>query len=496
MGDDITISGGGTRVATEALYAARDSLVALSGVFGELSHSLRPATAVTTSAPGPDAAASGGVGAGAASAADAARLAYEAVASIRYAASQSTGLARSLGEAAASYDAAEAGARSGMDLLRDPAFLNALSTLSGWALGQLAPFAVALGIVTGPTLVAALAAAFGAGSLADGSPSGFLGRLEHLLGSKASLLRDPRMVALVRYAVSSTDDAILGAAGAPLSAIALAGDQGTGAFGIHGAARVIVGAGSTLGLLRETPVRVDRVSAGTVTPPSDYTDLVRRIPSATSDGPQVRIERYAGSDGDPVYLVYVGGTVDWDPVTGDQPFDVTSDLTGVAQLDPASLRATQEAMREAGIQRGDTVIPVGYSQGGIIATDLATSGEYITPTLVTFGSPTGGVAVPAGVTDIAVEHTDDLVPALGGLPSGTGNDAGDRVLITRQTFDREIPSGSSPADAHRISEYAITAQQMDATTDLRLAAGLAALPTGSAGEAGLYRGVRTTGETG
>src|SRR6185437_8434036 len=167
-----------------------------------------------------------------------------------------------------------------------------------------------------------------------------------------------------------------------------------------------------------------------------------------------------GADGDPAYIVYVGGTVDPSPVSGEEPFDMTSDLVGIAKLDSASLRATEQAMREAGIRPGDTVIPVGYSQGGIVATSIAVSGEYSTPALVTFGSPTAGIDVPSTTVDVAVEHTDDLVPALGGIPLAADRNGGDRIVVTRQTFSGEVPQGSSPIDAHLMKEYAITARTM------------------------------------
>ena len=136
------------------------------------------------------------------------------------------------------------------------------------------------------------------------------------------------------------------------------------------------------------------------------------------------------------------------------------------------------------------MIPVGYSQGGIVATDLARSGRFDVPALVTFGSPTGGVDIPSSTIDVAVEHTDDLVPALGGVPRAFDNGGGDRIVISRQTYSGELPSGSSPIAGHLMSEYRITARHMDASTDPRLGSALDALPRGSDGTASLYQGIR------
>ena len=65
-------------------------------------------------------------------------------------------------------------------------------------------------------------------------------------------------------------------------------------------------------------------------------------------------------------------------------------------------------------------------------------------------------------------------------------------MVTRQTYSGEVPAGSSPIDAHLMSEYAVTAQKMDAAQDPRLAAALSTLPTGGSGQAELFRGDRVT----
>jgi hypothetical protein len=474
VSDDITISGGSTEVASESLLSAHATLAFLSRDLDALPAALEPVLAL-----GPVLAlAPGAVAAGAQ---DAARLARHAATGIRTAASDAGKLAADLAVAAANYSEAErtSDARSAE-----------LSTFVGWSVGRLAPLAAFLGALALPQILATLATMLQVGTIAAGSPQAFVKNLGRAVGSKASALRDPRVVSLIRFGVSAADDTMLGAAGAPLWLTGLTDDRGTRAFGLKGATSVVVGAGRTMGLFEEAPVRVERTTTGSVAPPTGFADLAARVPPTREHSPQVRVERYAGESGKPTYLVYVGGTVDTSPAAGDEPFDLTSDLVGVAQLDPASLRATEEAMRQAGVQPGDTVIPIGYSQGGIVATDLAVSGQYQTPALVTFGSPTAGVDVPSATVDVAVEHTDDLVPALGGIPLAADRHGGDRILVTRQTFTGDIPPGSSPIDAHLMKQYAITAEKMDATSDPRLSAALAALPEGAAGESGLYRGIR------
>ncbi|WP_022901394.1 hypothetical protein [Humibacter albus] len=506
MGSGITITGGSTRVSSEALRAARATLAAIGNELDDVDHALRPALALATGAGastltsvgmassgmGSSVTASAGMaatGMPAGSASEtvgstgpaAARLANAAAHGIRTAAADSHRLADELGTAADLYDDADRRAGAG---------IADLSTISGWALGTLAPLMAAIGIASLPSLLLALTTLFAAGRQAPQAARVVLSGLGELAESRAFLLRDPRVVSLIRFAVSAADDAMLGALGLPLNLVASVDDRGDGAFGLHGAATLVVGAGAALGLLKDTPVHVRRASSAAVAPPTGFADLAARVPPTRADAPQVRVERYSDAAGESTYIVYVGGTVDTSPVATGEPFDITSDLIGVAQGDPASLRTTEEAMAQAGVKPGDTVIPVGYSQGGIVATSIATSGDYDIPALVTFGSPTAGIDVADGTVDVAVEHTDDLVPALGGEPRADDAHGGDRIVVTRQTFTGEIPAGSSPIDAHLMKEYALTAQKMDASSDARLSAALATLPHGGAGDAGLYQGTR------
>ena len=89
-----------------------------------------------------------------------------------------------------------------------------------------------------------------------------------------------------------------------------------------------------------------------------------------------------------------------------------------------SYRAVVQAMREAGIRPGEPVIEVGHSQGGLIAAQVAASGEFNSVATVTFGAPSGEVPVPDGVDTVAVEHSDDIVPGMGGTSTqGSGGAA-------------------------------------------------------------------------
>jgi hypothetical protein len=184
-------------------------------------------------------------------------------------------------------------------------------------------------------------------------------------------------------------------------------------------------------------------------------------------GPQIRIERY-GAVARPAWVVYVGGTAAWSPVAGKDPWDMTSNVAAVAEQSSGSYRAVVEAMHEAGVSRADPVIGVGHSQGGLLVAQLAASEEFNTVALATFGAPAGQVMIPDAVPVIAAEHSDDLVPALGGAPRDTTGEGNHHVVVRREVFaDRDPPPGEA-LPAHRMDRYRETAAMIDASPENRL----------------------------
>jgi hypothetical protein len=240
----------------------------------------------------------------------------------------------------------------------------------------------------------------------------------------------------------------------------------------------------------ETPVAVHAAGSGTpgsARAPQGFADLARRIPPADAGQPQVRVERYELPDGELHWIVYVAGTVEWSPLPSDEPWDLTSDVVGVSGGSAGSSRAALLALQSAGWQPGQPVIPVGHSQGGMVATAIATSGLAPAPLLVTFGSPTAGVPVPGGVLDVAVEHTDDPVPALGGSPQP--------LLDPRLLVREAAPSSPDGEGPHAMSGYRQTAAEMDSSSDARLVAArstLAGFTGGQHAKVTLWNGERVS----
>ena len=475
MTDDLTISGGGSSlVATDTVFAEMATMRRLQGDAEAWQSRLAGVRGLGVgAAPGwqPD-----GLGA----------CVFTAERAVDQIIEHSREVADRLGEAAERYGRLEDGLQ---------ASLRGTGAWLGHALGTLAPLllrslAVPAVMVAGSSLLAN--AALGR------SPSPLPPLVADALRDNPRQLSNPAVVALVRTLASSADDAALGALGVPYPVAALLGDDGVGALGAPSSALAVLIAARTAGLLRETPVRVHRVSppgagrgptgsrvsvgqqpgpatstgpggrtaAGGMlpaSPPAGVAALAERIPSLTDDGGQVRVERY-GDPEHPSWLVYIGGTVEWSPLASDEPWDMASNVAAVAEQEAGSYRAVQQALHAAGVRPGDPLVPIGHSQGGLIAAQLAASADWNTVGLVTFGAPAGQVVVPAELPAIAVEHAEDIVPALG----GTSAEGDGRLYVRREVFAGAAATADGALPAHQLVEYRGTAELIDESPDPRL----------------------------
>ena len=307
------------------------------------------------------------------------------------------------------------------------------------------------------------------------------------LREKSVVLSDPRVVQLARLSVMSVDDFGGGLLRLPPELVHAMGDEGLGFVGLATSASVLVSIAGTRGALVESQVSVTR-SGPTVstTRAESYSDRAARIPQGAA---QVRIDRYSQPNGPDRFEVFVGGTRDFSLEPGGEPWDMTSNVNMVAGREAGAYLAVTQAMADSGISSSSPVLFTGYSQGGLVAAELAASGDYDTRGLYTLGAPAAQVAVPPSIPWVAIEHTDDLVPAVGGSWASA-----DPVLVRRELFD----GGPVPTDvmlpAHQLSGYRETAALVDASTESRLVSALAAFDHFGDGTARvdstLYRGVR------
>ena len=275
------------------------------------------------------------------------------------------------------------------------------------------------------------------------------------------IISSPVTVGLARLATQATGDVVAGSVGLP--------PQLTGFLGASGVAvgsTAIMHAGSVFGLFKETPVRpVDVHPLAVTASPAGFSERLARVPDTdATDGAQVVIEKYTIPGQPDRFEVYIAGTVTFSPVADSEPWDMTSNLANAAGDAGGSYASVAAAMELAGIDQSSPVQFTGYSQGAGTAARLAASGDYNTQGLATFGGPTGQVPIPEGFPTVIVEHSDDIVPALGGEQTNTH-----AVLVERAVFaGREIPTDYA-VPAHHLEYYQRTAQLMDDAQSERIA---------------------------
>jgi pimeloyl-ACP methyl ester carboxylesterase len=290
------------------------------------------------------------------------------------------------------------------------------------------------------------------------------------------LLSSPVVVTGLGHVVSGVDDLAAGFLGIPLPVMREIGERGLGLSGPPTVARGILrglGGIGGIGAAPETLVTATRVSIAPGQPPGGVEDLLARIPRANPDMPQVRIERYEAAgdvNANATFIVYLGGTIDAALLATDEPWDMTSNLAALADMDAGSQRAAVEAMKAAGIASDNLVTLVGHSQGGLLAARIAQSGEFRVGDVVTVGAPIHQVPVSRGVTVTAIEHNEDLVPTLGGLAVLGAAGAGTTTMVRRSALKGGVVSGNDPLPGHNLSRYVETGRVMDTSSDTQLTA--------------------------
>lgn len=365
----------------------------------------------------------------------------DAVAAIRWAGRYAWLLESSLAASAIAYGSVERLAQQ---------FAQSASAQFSYGLGLIFP---GLALLLGPGAVTGVVAY----SLL---PESHRAGLAFWLREHTGLLTNPEVVQLVRLGVMSADDFGGGLLRVRPEIVGLLGDEGLGLLGLTSSAATLAAAAGGVGALAETPVRVDRVSTRTDARPSTtFEERVRRIPGGDA---QIRIDRFHSAGRPDRFEVYLGGTKDLGLIAGTEPWDMTSNVNALSLGDAGSYRAAEQAMRLAGIEAESPVQFVGHSQGGLIAAALASSGDYNARGLFTVGGVVSQALVPEGVPWVAIEHTDDLIPALGGNRSGT-----DAVLVRREVFAGETVPQEVPLPAHEVTRYRQTAAMLDRSDDGR-----------------------------
>lgn len=210
------------------------------------------------------------------------------------------------------------------------------------------------------------------------------------------------------------------------------------------------------------PVRTE----SPIAPPTSLAEAFRRFP--TSDGAQIKVEKYTMADGSRRYALYEKGTQALGVFGHEEPFDMVSNLELYSGQESASYAATVAALKAAGAQPGDQVDVYAHSQAAMNAAYLSSQSEFDVRVQVTAGSPVH----PAVADDqllIELRHTDDVVSALagGGSPAGTGSQ--DSIVVTRVGDPVRGPQDLI-GYTHFEGRYIETAELVDASADVRLEA--------------------------
>jgi hypothetical protein len=295
------------------------------------------------------------------------------------------------------------------------------------------------------------------GLMFGSSPSDVGVGLQTILRAHGRILTNPFTVAAIRETAADVDGFSAGFLGLPPGIADTL--ESNGITGVPTSAAEVIALGNVGGLLVETPVSVRKTSSFEFgAPPRSLVDRASSFPDPHNDpnGEQIRIDRYVEPGKPDRFDIYVAGTVTFDPKATTQPFDFTSDMAGVAGQSPGSLRAVEQAMAQAGVTSSSPVVLNGYSQGGLVASMVAASGNYNVKGVVTFGAPSGQVHIPASIPVLSVRNSEDLVPAT------SGYDVNPNALVVQRPVFAHSPVPSDWAvPAHRLSYYQETAAVVD-----------------------------------
>jgi len=164
--------------------------------------------------------------------------------------------------------------------------------------------------------------------------------------------------------------------------------------------------------------------------------------------PVIRVEKYQGDGSASRFIVYVPGTQNLGAVNSN-PLDMRSNLQLLAGQPSAASRAVDIALRRAGVGPSDQVMLVGYSQGGLIAAQLARQAmagqlNYRVEQIVTVGSPIGANSADSLPNVLSIENKSDFVHHLDLISNPNAP--------SWLTLERDVPG--HPVQAHEMVAYA------------------------------------------
>ncbi|MHA7154303.1 hypothetical protein [Arthrobacter sp. TMN-50] len=223
--------------------------------------------------------------------------------------------------------------------------------------------------------------------------------------------------------------------------------------------------------------------------------LLQRVDAVKAEGPGVfEILKVQGTNGS-VYVVVLPGTQGSSLVGGSNPFDPTGVVEAVHYDSAFVADAVRGALTDAGAKQGDSVMMVGYSQGGMHAVNLAQdpgiTENFNLQLVLTAGSPTGREPSGGG-RYLQLEHADDWVHQADGT---TNPDERDRVTVTLRNPVEEAPDGDEGLGAaHKLGTYVTGAEAVETSSHPSIVASIgvlrATIGVGASAERHLFRARR------
>lgn len=187
----------------------------------------------------------------------------------------------------------------------------------------------------------------------------------------------------------------------------------------------------------------------------------------------INIMKVVGPDGVERWVVTLPSTQDWEFSNGDtgavNDLDSNLALMLTPEMQTRYERAVLEAMSQAGIDSNDPVMLVGFSQGGIMAGNLASNSSlgYNIDAVLSYGAPIDAMNIPQSTRVLNIQHdnvglsTGDVVPLLD-FTSPAPNTA-NHVSVVVPAYDGTVDYSSHSNDKYR--ETAIYSPAMSGYQD-------------------------------
>lgn len=236
-----------------------------------------------------------------------------------------------------------------------------------------------------------------------------------------------------------------------------AGQKSSGQDSVAAANMVAVGLG-VITRSGSAGAEVETVGAlGMRAAPTGIGAIAERVAAThVTEKPTVVVERY--TDGKrSVFVAYLPGMRTLEVGAGSEPFDLAASVQQLADPEAAgSQAAVEEALKAAGVNPTDELIVAGYSQGGMVAGALASgTGGFNVSAIVTMGAPIAQLDLPSDTAVMAIEHSNDVIPAL----SGAINPLTENWVTVGREIDLHL--GQSALTAHELDAYVETSKLID-----------------------------------